>query len=310
MSLDYKIDNTVRFSDQVEHKNLYSWCLREFDNAGRQIGGDQIPWRWGLNFSVADLIYSLGFRREKNSTLSKNQEPHQTLKESSVKRESLYGRLIPEKSGPSAFKATQYSFFGTDRTISEFTIRIVEAEEEAASVWGSLEHDSEVDFVNETHPDFLQINLVLKRDHFRPIAELVKSKSIDQASLYLSGVDGCYSNWNPGISANDIKILPSGSADGMVCFPDEKERAIPKLGEVKEFDLSFICKGTTPRNSNDRNDENFGGPKSLNDQDLTGSKDDEIISRWKKQTAQLDKINKVLIGIFAIAVLVALKLFA
>ena len=56
--MEYHIDNRVVLSTEREHKNLYSWSIKEFDQKGKQIGGDQIPWEWGLNFEVVELTSS------------------------------------------------------------------------------------------------------------------------------------------------------------------------------------------------------------------------------------------------------------
>jgi hypothetical protein len=244
MTLDYKLDHIIKFSDEVEYKGLYTWCLREFDEDGKQIGRDQIPWAWGEDFSIADLAYAINFVQETDYGASTDEESQQPPKHPVTKKEILYGRLIPKKSGPSAFTTTRYSFFGTAREITNFTIEIVEGEEEHIDVWGSPEFDYEIDFVNDTNPDNLQIYLILKPEHFRQITDLVKVNSIDQVSLHLKGVDGFYSEWSPAISTNVIKVLPSDMDELKVEFSDKNEKKIPRLGKVEEYDFSFSLKGS------------------------------------------------------------------
>jgi hypothetical protein len=52
---------SYRPSTEREHKNLYSWSIKGFDEKGKQIGPDQIPWDWGLTFEGIELnpCYSL-----------------------------------------------------------------------------------------------------------------------------------------------------------------------------------------------------------------------------------------------------------
>ena len=101
MALDYKFDRVVRFSETPEHKGLYSWCLKEFDKDEKQIGSDQIPWSWGLAFTVQDLAYYLTLEQERKLTLSSDKSTEQLTTQPVAKKESLYGKLIPEKSGRS-----------------------------------------------------------------------------------------------------------------------------------------------------------------------------------------------------------------
>ncbi len=176
MSRDYKPDYSVRLSEESEHKSLYSWCLREFDKDGKQTGIDQIPWHWGVSFEIDSLSYRLDFEQDSEAEFFEDENAKPPSKKPATKGEALYGRLTPIKSGPSAFGTTQYSFFGTQREIAEFRIRVDEGDEEHISVWGSPTYESEIDFVNETQPDFLEITVVLKPDHFRHIVELVNQK--------------------------------------------------------------------------------------------------------------------------------------
>ena len=259
MALDYKLDHVVKFSEEIEHKGLYTWCLKEFDQDEKQVGSDQIPWGWGLNFTVADLAYHLTLEQERSFTRSSDKSTEQLTTQPVVKKESLYGRLVPEKSGPSAFGVTRYSFFGTDRKIADFSIRIVEGEEESIDVWGSPNFEYETDFVTDTSPDNLQVTLVLKSDHFRDLVELVKSNAISHLSLRLSRVSGLYSDWSPSISVDDIKVLPAGNDDGKVLFPDENERPIPRLGKVGEYRLHIDLKkaGLEEHNSSDDDEDRY-----------------------------------------------------
>jgi hypothetical protein len=58
--MEYHVDNRVVLSSEREHKSLYSWSIKEFDEEGKQIGRDQIPWEWALNFEVVELTSTHG----------------------------------------------------------------------------------------------------------------------------------------------------------------------------------------------------------------------------------------------------------
>jgi hypothetical protein len=49
--MDYHIERGIRFTTEIEYKNLYDWALQEVAEDGTTIDRDQIPWEWTLDFS-------------------------------------------------------------------------------------------------------------------------------------------------------------------------------------------------------------------------------------------------------------------
>jgi hypothetical protein len=87
--MEHNLDNRVVLSTEREHKILYSWSIKEFDEKGKQIGRDHIPWDWGLRFEVIELnpSYSLQMK-EGDVSGEEGSQPSEVS-------EYLYGKLLP-----------------------------------------------------------------------------------------------------------------------------------------------------------------------------------------------------------------------
>src|SRR5882724_13033031 len=114
--MEYHLDRRIVLSAAREHQNLYPWSIKEFKN-GKQIGGDQIPWNWSLNFEVVELIptFKVQFSGD---------DADQTATSQAELSEYLYGRLRPSSASR---QSGIYSMLGTDRPISEFALFIYKA---------------------------------------------------------------------------------------------------------------------------------------------------------------------------------------
>ena len=60
--MDFHLDRRLRLHTNPEHKSLYRWAIQEIDAQGQQIGQDQIPWVWTLNFTAIFLNSTLRTR--------------------------------------------------------------------------------------------------------------------------------------------------------------------------------------------------------------------------------------------------------
>src|SRR5271156_1195472 len=87
--MEYRLDNRVVVSTEREHKSLYPWSIKELDKNGKQIGNDQIPWDWSLNFEVIELIPSCKLRIESET------KDDQAETSTAEVTEYLYGKLRP-----------------------------------------------------------------------------------------------------------------------------------------------------------------------------------------------------------------------
>jgi hypothetical protein len=143
--MDYRLDNRVVLSTEREHKNLYSWSIKEFDKNGKQIGGDQIPWEWSLRFEVIELIPSCRLQ------IKSEKEDEAEISKADIS-EYLYGKLRPVEQ---TRRAGLYSMFGTRRVINEFGLFIYKAaadDQNRCSLWGSISYTSEWDFEDTIWP--------------------------------------------------------------------------------------------------------------------------------------------------------------
>jgi hypothetical protein len=59
--VDFHLDRKLRLHTDPEHKALYNWAINEIDAQGRQIGSDQIPWHWTLNFTATSCVLGDSF---------------------------------------------------------------------------------------------------------------------------------------------------------------------------------------------------------------------------------------------------------
>lgn len=229
--MDYRVDHRVVLSTEREHKNLYSWCIKEFDGRGKQIGQDQIPWGWSLNFEVIELVPSCNLRIESGISDANVQTSTADVSE------YIYGKLRPSIERR---QSGSYSMFGSQRRITDFGLFIYKAkgDEESCRLWGTIGYSSEWDFEQTVEEDSVQIYVHLSGKKFEHVMSFVKFPRPTSAELRLGGVSGFYSEWSPSIRTDSIKILGNAQDQGL---EDPQGLAFdpPVLGQVREFDLQF-----------------------------------------------------------------------
>jgi hypothetical protein len=225
--LEYKLENPVRISTKSPHESLYRWFVEELDTATKKISPNYVPWGWSLYFDATGLtvVRSLEFETDKTSDVN----------------EHIHGRLTPQTSDRRA--AASYSFFGTNRKIESFTLRIVKSkdDEESFHVFGSPSYEHEWDFENLLQSDTVEVEVVLPASRFERIASFVESDN-PKAVLILGGVHGFYSEWSPSIRTTDIKIL-ANLKDQNVSKDGEAEIDPPVLGKIGSFSFRLLKGG-------------------------------------------------------------------
>ncbi len=232
--MEYNLDNRVVLSTEREHKNLYSWSIKEFDEKGKQIGRDHIPWDWGLRFEVIELNPSYSLEMKEGDVSGEEESGSQPSEVS----EYLYGKLLPSVESR---KAGIYSMFGTRRRIDQFGLFIYKAKEggsECCRLWGSASYTSEWDFQDLTEPDSVQLYVYLASEKFDQLMNLVKVPVATGATIRLSGVSGFYSDWSPSIRTDSIKVL-ANAKDQQLENPENLAFDPPALGHVREFQISI-----------------------------------------------------------------------
>jgi hypothetical protein len=304
--LEYNLDNRVVLSTEREHKNLYSWSIKEYDDKGKQIGRDQIPWPWNLTFEVIELIPYYRLQINKGDVLAEGD----TVSQPSEVEEYLYGKLLPSVEGR---RAGIYSMFGTRRRVNQFGLFIYKAKEdqsETCRLWGSVSYTSEWDFENVTEPDSLQVYVYLAPLKFDQLMSLVKVPVATGLMIRLSGVHGFYSDWSPSIRTDSIKILANAN-DQQLKNPENLTFEPPALGLVREFQISLkkesplILQPKTPdEDVEQENMETSAQPLSKRDDAQFRS---AILSQIASLKKNFGKLQLVLWLIFVAIVLHLLK---
>ena len=245
--MDFHLDNEIRLNNKTENESLYSWCLQEINSEGTQVGRDLIPWNWSFHFTASELRLIQGFEFGEESFLDDDEKVSEDENKEFQDTEVITATLHPGicTDGKWLEDDPRFSMLGTDRTITEFSLRISavdEGEKEYCNVWGCVSYTSEIDFRDETTPDTVQIYLGLSKERFDRLADLISSKTIDVVRIGLSRVAGFYCDWSPSITTNSVKVLARGS-EQEIDVPEGCEIEPPRLGDVEKFDLTLITRG-------------------------------------------------------------------
>lgn len=233
--MEYHLDRKIVLNNDTGYKSLYTWCLNEIDETGNKNGRDLIPWGWDLYFYLADLklIHEVTIER---APFDKADEGEPSLAE----RRVIRAKLLPNEKGSGRW--TNYSMFGTDRRITDFSLAISVASEGQPQprclAFGSVAYTTEIDFRDEEVGDWLSFQLFVSQELFDRYAQQIAISPPEFASFRVGGVRGFYSEWSPGISTSSIKVLAAGR-EHQVQIPEGCEIDPPRLGEVAEANLSL-----------------------------------------------------------------------
>ncbi len=227
----------------TDTKNPYPWGLQEFGDDGSPLGGELVPWFWTLYFDVTNLRHSYSLKKNDDSWDEFSEEGKSTKnKEKDVKIDNenlIVAELIP--SDKSAY-LTHYSMFGTKREIKEILLTVRKADEANCSAWGTVKHTFELDFRNETAEDSLGFYLNVPPREFEGLTKMIAGGAAEEALFWVKGVDGFYSDWSPGISTSNIKVLTNYKNEQNLEIPNGTEITPPRLGVVKDFELTLSKK--------------------------------------------------------------------
>jgi hypothetical protein len=242
--MDFHLEKKIRLSNHKENKGLYSWCLQEIGDDGDQVGRDLIPWECSFRFTGSELRLNRGL---KFVDFPKFADDEEERKETEFKyNETITINLHPGTcyDGKRLEDSPRFSMFGTDREITEFSLRITvtdDGQKENCRLWGSPSYTYENDFRYETTADTLQIYLELSKRKFEKLAALISNKAIDVLIVRIGNVSGFYSEWSPSISTDKVKVLTRGS-EQHIEIPEGCEIDPPKLGDVGEFEFTLLTR--------------------------------------------------------------------
>jgi hypothetical protein len=262
--MEYDITRRTVFSTASEYKNLYSWFFQEYDASGSAVGLPQIPWAYSLYFDATKLTYRHSVKKVINwSEQTADETPAASVEEN----DSFYAQLRPNRS--SRRSTVRYSFFGTDRVIEDISIQVETTDgEEQCSVWGCPRYTYEWDFEYVTQQDCLVFKISLTREKYDRLRHLVASEPKSQIVLRLNAVPGFYSEWSPSIRTAYVKVL-ANCEDQNVELPQGLAFEPPRLGDVKEFELTYTSTTDCVIKAEDR---------SNNLEDYINSEDIEVIN--------------------------------
>jgi hypothetical protein len=230
--MEFHLDREIRFAQEPEYKNLFSWFLQEFARDGTAVGPKFIPWTWSINFIASDMRYVQ--RIELNNFANKEDYAYEYIEVNLRHEEQI-----------------RFSFFGTDREIKKFSLMIrslgdsrAEANNGLAvhcSSWGIISFTSEVDFEYHSQDDMVGFNLLIASTDFNKLCELARRRVVGDSLLFrVDGVSGFYAEWSPAVRTRAIKVLAQGKEHHVV-KPEGQE--LPALRSVSEFSLSFARAG-------------------------------------------------------------------
>jgi len=235
--MDYLLEKKITLNESPKHSGLYKWCLNERDEKGEIIDRDLIPFSSRLYFTASSLSINRELTIQHEYSINNEViSPAKTLK-----KRFIHGVLHPGlcKDGIHLTDYVSYIMFGTNREIKAFDLRILEAdenEEDGCHVSGSPSYDVELDFQNLHISDRVEISLIIKKETFIELCEIIDSNKVDIFYSSLYNVSGFYSHWSPSIRTESIKILTKYHN---IIGKENSIYKIPILGNMGEFELNY-----------------------------------------------------------------------
>ena len=231
--MENDLDFRVVINNKSEHESLYTWSINELsdDDKVQQnpfLDRDYVPFNWSSYFLTKKLTYQSTFKLER--PIDDSDDLDEFNKEET---EVISGEMFPDNRR----SFTNYSLFGTNRTIELFDLLIYGVDEgkETCNCWGSPSYTTEVDFRDITVNDTCQVVVYISHNKFKELKDGITNKSISSLQVILGGVKGFYSPWTPGISSSVIKILTTHQP---VEIPKDFSLEVPKLGMIDEIQLT------------------------------------------------------------------------
>lgn len=222
MTLDYKL--RAEKSDSINKVEVF-----EVYPDGKEYG--YTPHQFRVYFSFKDIAYNSGVELKNENHHVIEPMGNQNENKFEVDRtERIWGSL--EINEP--HEDTVLRMFGTDRVIEEITFNAYQVDEEFCSIAGIMEYNYEIDFMEKTSRDCLEISLGLKEKDFQSFIERINNKSISSHSLCLNNVAGFYAMESPTTHVPEIKVLVR---DHKVDIPESfpKNFELPRIKNIGEL---------------------------------------------------------------------------
>jgi hypothetical protein len=234
--VDFHLERGLRLITEPEHKSLYSWAISEIDAQGRQVGLDQIPWVWTLNFTATSCVLSDNIDIDQQFQMKETTPAPPKVMQHQVIRAILRPGLPRDDES----YETAFAMFGTDRIIKSFQLEIHPiadpTKQEECTAWGSVSYTAEIDFRNETMDDCIVFYLSVKPETFARYGAKVAHGLVDEMIFSVKSVAGFYSEWSPSISTQNLKVLTS-SDEQKITLPPGHQFEPPRLRYVGGAEL-------------------------------------------------------------------------
>jgi hypothetical protein len=230
------LERKVGINYETQHKSLYEWCLSEYDETGKQVGSDQIPWPWSFYFIGSSFRVATNVSFENRSDAGGLETS--TVNQSTTIVGELHSGFC--RDGENLTDDVSFSLFGTGRTVTNFHICIGQAKDDQAELCcltAIPSYKTEIDFRDKTEADFVGFDVMLQKEKFAEFVRLLEQKLVDSIWLRVGRVAGIYSEWSPSISTYEAKILSRyHKIDGLIEGKFEPQ----SVGDVGAFDLNFV----------------------------------------------------------------------
>lgn len=255
--MEYHLERKIRLK-QSEHESLYEWSLQELDENNEQIGEDQLPWEWSLEFTATELKYIASVGQEDDGYVSKENYPTDIEPDTIHERERIEATLLSGEFRDGVWhEGPTFSMFGTRRNIKNMNLIILSLNDESftpfpkrtgterCNIWGGVSNTIKWEGGDINQDDYLTVYLLFQPDRFRRLAKAVRKGGWTGAILSLSSVSGFYSDWSPDIPPNWSKVLASAPIQEVIV--DGERDVVPyRLKEVGEFDFQLFSSISLP----------------------------------------------------------------
>jgi hypothetical protein len=239
------LDFVLEVGLEEEYASLYAWYIQELDGAGNPVGEKLIPWRGYHQFSLKGVRYSTCVQRRFRDELDDEAFADLDLLDGKALVRRISGWLKPQGE-------VVYSMLGTERELSKINFTVTptscsESGEEGIKIMGGVSYTAEIDFRDDTTPDWLSVDITIDDQSFNHFVEQVLRGNV-QGQLSIDSPEGFYSEWSPSISTNRLKILNQMPSSKWVkpdqrlvhkSVPDASSVTPPRLGFVRQFSLTL-----------------------------------------------------------------------
>jgi hypothetical protein len=231
--MDYQLDKKITINKDTKHKSLYQWCLNEVNANGSLDNRDLIPFRWSLYFTGTSLQVSTSVNVVRDS---------KTDEIKSVKSTNIYGKFYSGicRDGENLSDDVEFSIFGTDRKVNEFSVTISETQDasnEACWLTAIPSYETEnVNFCKVIENDFIGFDINLETEKFNELVRLIETRAIDSVRLIARNVNGIYSEWTPTITTHSVKVL---TTDNVIDGVDINQFEGSTAGLIGDFNIQF-----------------------------------------------------------------------